>query len=79
MRPRSSRGPDGQANAARITHGYVWSLFAAGHDIYASTPAQVEMVKEPWELAGETGRATDRIEVRFHTRSAAKALSYLPN
>lgn len=46
-------------------HGYVWSLFAASHDIYAYTPSQVEIVKEAWELSEEEGRLTEWIEVRF--------------
>lgn len=47
-------------------HGYVWSLFAAGHDVYAYTPSQVEIVKRAWELSEDEGRLTERIEVRFH-------------
>lgn len=46
-------------------HGYVWSLFAASHDIYAFTPSQVEIVKEAWELSEDQGRLTEWIEVRF--------------
>lgn len=47
-------------------HGYVWSLFAAGHDVYARTPAQLAAVKDAWDLSEELGRRTERIEVRFH-------------
>lgn len=46
-------------------HGYVWSLFAAGKNIYAYTPSQVEIVKKAWELSEDEGRLTERIEVRF--------------
>lgn len=46
-------------------HGYVWSLFAASHDIYAYTPSQVEIVKRAWELSEDESRLTEWIEVRF--------------
>lgn len=47
-------------------HGYVWSLFAASHDVYARTPRQLEAVKGAWDLSEELGRRTEWIEVRFH-------------
>lgn len=46
-------------------HGYVWSLFAASHDVYAQTPTQVEIAKRAWELSGDKGRLTEKIGVRF--------------
>lgn len=50
-------------------HGYVWSLFAAGHDIYAHIPSQLEIVQRVWDQLGENGRRTDKVEVRFHRTS----------
>lgn len=47
------------------SHGYVWSLWAASHDIYAYTPSQVEIVRNAWELSEDEGRLTEWIEVRF--------------
>jgi hypothetical protein len=54
---------------AEPPHGYVWTLFAASHDIYAHTPAQLEMVKHAWEQSEATGRRSEWIEVRFHYTS----------
>jgi hypothetical protein len=54
---------------AEPPHGYVWTLFAASHDIYARTPAQLEMVEQAWEQSEATGRRTEWIEVRFHDTS----------
>lgn len=50
-------------------HGYVWSLFAAGHGIYAHMPSQLEIVQRVWDQLGEDGRRTDKVEVRFHRTS----------
>lgn len=54
---------------AEPPHGYVWTLFAAAHDIYARTPAQLEMVERAWEQSEATGRRSGAIEVRFHDTS----------
>ena len=50
-------------------HGYVWSLWAASHDIYAYTPSQIDIVKKAWELSQGEGRLTEWIEVRFNKDS----------
>lgn len=54
---------------AEPPHGYVWTLFAASHDIYARTPAQLEMIEQAWEQSEATGRRSEWIEVRFHDTS----------
>lgn len=46
-------------------HGYVWTLFAASHDIYAHTASQIEIVKKAWKLSEGESRLTEWIEVRF--------------
>lgn len=50
-------------------HGYVWTLWAASHDIYANTPSQIDMAKKAWDLSRDEGRLTQRIEVRFDHES----------
>lgn len=54
---------------AEPPHGYVWTLFAASHDIYAHTPAQLHMVERAWEQTSTTRRRSGAIEVRFHEAS----------
>ena len=51
---------------AEPPHGYVWTLFAAAHDIHARTPAQLKMVEQAWDQSEEIGRRSESIEVRFH-------------
>lgn len=50
-------------------YGYVWSLFAAGRNIYAHTDSQLEIVQRIWDHLGENGRRTDKVEVRFYRNS----------
>ncbi len=51
---------------AEPPHGYVWTLFAAAHDIYARTPAQLKMIERAWDQSEEAVRRSESIEVRFH-------------
>lgn len=46
-------------------HGYVWTLWAASHDIYAYKPSQIDIVKKAWDLSQDEERLTQWIEVRF--------------
>lgn len=47
-------------------HGYVWSWFAAAHDVHAHTPAQLEKVRVAWERSDAVGRTDRRVQIRFH-------------
>lgn len=46
-------------------HGYVWTLWAASHDIFAHAPSQIDIVKKAWDLSQDEERLTEWIEVRF--------------
>lgn len=47
-------------------HGYVWSFFAAAHNVYAHTSEQLKTVRAVWEQAEAMGLADEPTEIRFH-------------
>lgn len=56
-------------------HGYVWSWFAVSprHEVYAHTPAQLEIVQRAWDQAADStqGLRSQKVRVRFHRDPAA--------